>query len=277
MTTNLNFESEFLLRNPRGKHILSHFRKAIGTDSIDWQDITKLNMERFSTYLTACLAQNSARTYFAVMKAFVARFSEEGIIPCTNPKGRIKATPSQHIALTFEEVRRLDRYVPCSPLEQDVLTIFMRGCLTGARYSDAVGLSMSNVKGDTVVYVSRKTQTETVLPLHSMLRKYLRPLSSVPNPTTMNVKIKQICRKVGIDGEVQLFVGGTLRRGPKYGFVTEHTSRRTFCTILAMMNVPTELISKYAGHSNSQITSSRYICIDTATPTEEVMRFFKAR
>lgn len=277
MTTNLNFESEFLLRNPRGKHILAHLRRAIGTDSIEWQDITKLNMERFSTYLTAHLAQNSARTYYAVMKAFVGRFSEEGIMPCTNPRDRIKATPSQHIALTFDEVRRLDRYVPCTQMEQDVLTIFMRGCLTGARYSDSVLLTEANIKGDTVVYVSKKTQTETVLPLHSMLRKYLRPLGSVPTPTTMNIRIKQLCRRVGIDSEVQLFVGGTLRRGPKYEFVTEHTSRRTFCTILAMMNVPTELISKYAGHSNSQITSSRYICCDTATTTEEVMRFFRAR
>lgn len=277
MRTKLNFEQEFLARNPRGQHILKHLCKAIGTEHPDWQDITKLNLERFSIYLFDNVSPNSARTYFAVMKAFVSRFSDEGIIPCANPKSRIKAVPSQHVALSFDEVKRIDQYEPATDMERDVITIFMRGCLTGARYSDAICLTRDNIKGNTLVYVSQKTKTETVLPLHSMLDKYLRPITQVPNPVTMNKRIKDICRKVGIDNEVQLFTRGSLRKGRKYEFITEHTSRRTFCTILATMNVPTELISKFAGHSNSNITSSRYICIDiTATP-EEAKHFFTAK
>ena len=269
-----DFELEFIQRNHRFKHVLKHLRLSLGKNHVTWSDITKLNMERFSAYLMRTLSQNSARTYLAVMKAFIARFDEEGLMPCPNPKIRIASVPSQHIALTIDELHRLDAYRPQNQLEADVKAIFMRGCLTGARFTDAASLTTANICGGSVVYISRKTHTETCLPLHAMLPKYLAPLSSVPNCMSVNRTIKRICRKIGMTDEVQLFVEGGLRKGKRYEFVSEHTSRRTFCTILASLNVPTEYISKYAGHSNSAITSSRYICLDTANAPSEALHFF---
>ena len=108
-----------------------------------------------------------------------------------------------------------------------------------------------------------------------MLPKYLSaPPKKIRCSVVMNRTIKEICRKVGIDDEVQLFVNGSVKRGKKYEFITEHTSRRSYCTVLALMNVPTETIAKLAGHSDSKITSSRYICIDTTKLGESAMQFF---
>lgn len=235
-------------------------------------------MERFGTYLSEKVSPNSARTYAAIFKAFLARFSEEGILPCPNPQIRIKAVPSQHIALTFDEIRRIDEYIAENDTENDVRNIFMRGCLTGARYSDAINLTRDNIIGGTLTYVSKKTHTEVSQPVHKMLFKYLdNPPKKIRCTVVMNRTIKDICRKVGIDEELQLFVNGGMKRGKKYEFVTEHTSRRSYCTVLALMNVPTETIAKLAGHSNSNITSNRYICIDTKNLGDDAMRFFSCR
>lgn len=274
----MKLEQEFLIRNPKSGHVLRYLREAIGVSEVDWKDITKLNMERFGNYLSEKVSPNSARTYAAIFKAFLSRFSEEGLIPCKDPKIRIKAVPSQHIALTFDEIRRIDEYITENETENDVRNIFMRGCLTGARYSDAITLSTDNIIGSTLVYVSKKTHTEVRQPVHSMLLKYLsEPPKKERCPVVMNRTIKEICRKVGIDEDIQLFVNGGIKKGKKYEFVTEHTSRRSYCTVLALLNVPTETIAKLAGHSNSNITSSRYICIDTKNLGESAMQFFSGK
>ena len=271
----MKLEQEFLIRNPKCGHVLRYLQDAIGVSEVNRNDITKLNMERFGNYLTEKVSPNSARTYAAIFMAFLSRFNEEGLIPCKDPKIRIKAVPSQHVALTYDEIRRIDEFVTDNNTESDVRNIFMRGCLTGARYSDAITLSMDNIVGSKLVYVAKKTHTEVRQPVHSMLPKYLSaPPKKIRCSVVMNRTIKEICRKVGIDDEVQLFVNGSVKRGKKYEFITEHTSRRSYCTVLALMNVPTETIAKLAGHSDSKITSSRYICIDTTKLGESAMQFF---
>lgn len=274
----MNFEKEFMRINPAYPHLLRFMQTSLQKSEISWKDITKLNMERVCSFLTERVSPNSARTYIAVIKAFLARYSEENLMPCVNPQMRVKAVPSQHIALSYEEVMKLDAYQPKNDTERDVKNIFMRGCLTGARYSDAIAIDAGNISNGVLTYVSKKTHTEVKQPAHALLWKYIyEPPTKIRHSVVVNRTIKQICQNIGMVEEVQLFVNGKLKKGHKYEFVTEHTSRRTYCTILAEMNVPTEVISKLAGHSNSNITSNRYICIDTKRVGEAAMRFFEAK
>ena len=74
--------------------------------------------------------------------------------------------------------------------------------------------------------------------------------------------------------EVQLYVGGKLKKGQKWEFVTMHTARRTFCTILAQKDVPVEVIRTLAGHSTTNMTD-RYVCIDGKKPGVNAMAFFQ--
>ena len=87
----MKLEQEFLIRNPKCGHVLRYLQDAIGVSEVNWNDITKLNMERFGNYLTEKVSPNSARTYAAIFMAFLSRFNEEGLIPCKDPKIRIKA------------------------------------------------------------------------------------------------------------------------------------------------------------------------------------------
>lgn len=273
----LAFESEFLCREPRRMGVLKLMREAIGSAEVMWQDLTTLNLGRIRDNICDKMAGNSACTYLGILKAFLARYKDEDIVPCKDPGRELKArrVPSQHIALTEEEVRMIDAYTPISAVERDVKILFMRGCLTGARSSDCKKFSMDNVIGDTFTYVSQKTKTEVSMPLHSMLTKYLQVQPYKPhNASVCNTVIQRICMRLGFDEEVTLFVGGRLQKGPKWKFVGMHCSRRSYCTNLAVRGVPIETIARLAGHSHSQITSKTYVVIDTKNPGDAAMAFF---
>ena len=272
-----SFETEFLNEHPTKVFILRPMREALGKPEVEWQDLTTLNLSRIREHLLSQVSPNTAFWYFAVLKAFLVRFGDEGIIPCKNPAAQLKAkkVPSQHIALTEDEIERFDKYEPQTDCERDAKILFMRGCYTGARSSDCKLFTPDIIRGDHIAYVSVKTKTEVVQPLHHKLLKYLQVQPSKPHQSNvLNAAIQRICKAIGIDEEVQLYVGGRLQKGPKWQFCTSHTSRRSFCTNLALRGVPIEIVAKMAGHSNSQITSRTYCCIDTKNVGDMAMAFF---
>lgn len=267
---------EFLGREPRRMGVLKLMREAIGSAEVTWKDLTTLNLGRIRDNICEKMAGNSACTYLAIIKAFLARYKDEDIVPCKDPGRELKArrVPSQHIALTEDEVRMIDAYTPISAVERDVKILFMRGCLTGARSSDCKKFSMNNVVGDTFTYVSQKTKTEVSMPLHSMLVRYLQVQPYKPhNAAVCNTTIRRICMRLGFDEEVTLFVGGRLQKGPKWKFVSSHTARRSMASNLAIRGVPVSTIRSILGHSNEQVTS-RYIVVDTRNPGDAAMAFF---
>lgn len=272
-----SFETEFLNEHPTKVFILKPMREALGKSAVDWQDLTTLNLSRIREHFLSQVSPNTAFWYFAVLKAFLARYSDEGIIPCKNPAAQLKAkkVPSQHIALTEEEIERFDKYEPQTDCERDAKILFMRGCYTGARSSDCKLFTPDIIRGDHIAYVSVKTKTEVVQPLHRKLVKYLEVQPSKPHQANaLNAAIQRICKAIGITEEVQLYVGGRLQKGPKWKFVGMHSSRRSYCSNLALRGAPVEVIAKLAGHRNSTLTSSTYIVVDTKRLNDVTMAFF---
>ncbi len=272
-----SFEKEFMEDNPHYAFLVGYMRKALEKEEVEWGDMTTLALRRICDCICESVSGNTAHTYLAVFKAFLAHYVDEGFIPCKNPNKELKAKklPSQHIALTEEEVMRLDAYRPWSQTEQDTIILFMRGCLTGARCSDAEPMTMDNIVDGSLVYVSQKTKTEVSQPVHRLLPKYLKMQPAKKHlQASLNRTIQRICKKIGMTDEVRLFVGGKMQKGPRWQFVSMHTSRRTFCTNLALRGVPVEVISKLAGHSNSILTSSTYIVVDTKRLNDDAMAFY---
>lgn len=272
-----SFEKEFLSEHPTKVFILKPMRDALNVAEVKWQDLTTLNLNRVKEHICSHVSPNTACWYLAVIKAFLGKYADEGIVPCKNPAAQLKAkkVPSQHIALTEEEIERFDQYEPKTDCERDAKILFMRGCYTGARSSDCKLFTPDIIHGDHISYVSVKTKTEVVQPLHRKLIKYLVVRPSKPHQSNaLNAAIQRICREIGIDDEVQLYVGGKLRKGPKWQFVGLHCSRRSYCSNLALRGTPVEVIAKLAGHRNSILTSSTYIVVDTKRLNDVTMAFF---
>lgn len=272
----MSLESEFVTQNPEYKHILAYVRDSLGLEVVDWEHLTKVNLNIVATYIKSKVSPNSAATYIGILKGFLNRYSEEGVIPCKSYSKELIArrVPSQHIALTMDEIIRFDEYTPKTQTEKDVKILFMRGCLTGMRLSDALLLTEDNIIGDTLTYVSQKTKVEVRQPVHARLVKYVKvqPKKS-HDRKVINQVIRNICKRLGMDEEVQLFVNGRLCKGPKYKFISQHSSRRSYVTCLATNGVPIAVISKLAGHSSVSMTD-RYVCIDTSKPGIKAMEFF---
>lgn len=271
-----SFVGAFLMKYRGYTNILDFMCEALEKDYIVWDDLTKVNLKTISDYFFKKVSPNTATTYVHVLEALLNEYSEEGCVPVKRVSGimKTKKVPSQHIALTREEVAAFDAYKPKSEVECDIKALFMRACYTGARCSDVAEMSMDNVHDGILSYVSKKTSVESNIPVHENLEKYLshKVKKSYSAKTTSDV-VRRIAKAVGVVGEVSLFVNGETKKGQKWEFVTMHTARRSFCTQLAQMGVNVETIRALAGHTTSTMTD-RYIVIDGKNPGADAMRFF---
>lgn len=272
-----SFETEFQKVNPERKQIIVYIRASLCVNTVEWADMTKVNLSMIAEYIKKQVSPNSAYTYLSILKSFLNRYSEEGLIPCKSWHHELSArkVPSQHIALSWAEIEQFDDYTPKSDCEHDVKILFMRGCLTGMRLSDAELLTEDNIRDGILYYVSQKTKIEVQQPVHSRLLKYVTDKPKKQHlRAVMNRTLQKMCKNIGLCEEVQLYVNGKLSKGCKYEFITMHSSRRSYVTCLASNGVPVATISKLAGHTSTTMTD-RYICIDTKTPGQEAMDFFR--
>lgn len=275
-TKSNDFESGFCSRYFEYAYLLRHLRAACGVKRVAWGDLTRVNLTRFVSRLGREYAPNTARARCAVLKAFINLWSEEVEIPCKDFAKvlRVAKVPSQHVALTEEELRRIEAYQPKTRAERDIKALAMREALTGARGCDCEKLDASNIEGNIVRYVSQKTKRLSEIPVHKLLSKYLavRPLKEYSR-TTKNLVLRNICKSCGINTPVTLFVGGETKTGPKWQFVSFHTMRRTFATIMATKGVPVTTVQKWMGHSNAMQTMT-YIAVDMAEENKKYAALF---
>lgn len=271
----LSFEQEFTRRNPGRVQILRFMREAIGVGEVQWADITTLNLSKTREYICSAVAGNSACTYLAVLKAFLANYIDEKLYPCKNPYKELKAkrVPSEQVVLTADEISLIERYTPKSEKEKWVKAQFLCEYYCLARSSDIQQLTTENIQGDFITYVSQKTKIATTVPLHKNFIKYFNQRGQTLQRASFNRIIKNICKSCGIDEDVKLFYHGKMQTRPKYELVGSHTARRSGATELARRDVPIATISKLMNHTNTLITS-RYIFADTRNIGEEAMTFF---
>lgn len=271
----LSFEQEFVRRYPGRIQVLRLMREAIGVGEIQWKHITTLNLSRVRELICERMAGNSACTYLAILKAFLAAYVDENLFPCKNPHKELKAkrVPSEQVVLTADEITLIENYQPKSEKEKWVKAQFLCEYYCLARSSDIQQLTPENIQGDFITYVSQKTKIATTVPLHKNFIKYFKQRGKTLDRASFNRIIKRICKNCGIDDEVKLFYHGRMQMRKKYELIGSHTALRSGATELARRGVPISTISKLMSHTNEIITS-RYIFANTRNPGEEAMAFF---
>lgn len=274
----LHFEQEWTRVKPNYVFLLRYMREALDVDAVQWEHLTTLGLAEIRNYICDKVTSNSAGTYLAVIKAFLALYADEDILPCKNPAKELKAkkVPSQNVYLTEEEIERIERYVPLNDTERDIKAAFLIECYCGARTSDVKKFTEKNIIDDKLRYVSQKTKVETSVPIHRNLIKYLEYKPTAEhNRGVYGTVIKRICRRCAINQSVKIFYHGKDVEKPKYEFVNSHTARRSFSTNLALRNVPRSVICSLMNHNKNENMTARYICVDTDNLGDETMSFFK--
>lgn len=159
---------------------------------------------------------------------------------------------------------------------------FLIGCYTGLRVSDFGRLKDANVDNKFIRIRTKKTDTETIIPISTTLRTILErnDLSVTVSDQKINKHIKEICRMVGMTESVLInkSIGGKRveKIFEKCDLVCTHTARRSFATNAYKAGVPTIAIMKITGHTKES-TFLKYIKVSAEENAELLLShpFFK--
>jgi integrase len=243
-----------------------------------WSDCTKANLADFRDALTEQVAPSSAKTYIAVLKAILARYEDEGIIPCKTFREVLKVKNDKPVKafLSTEELERLMQVPTRTSNEIFVLYSFLVGAFTGMRVSDARAVTSENINNDQLSYVSIKTGVHATIPVGERVKgyiDYLRANDSDMTLVTYNDIIRRLCKRAGLTERVKVRHGGKDAVKEKWECVSSHTARISFCTNLSILGLSTTDISRMSGHSNIQCVE-RYIAAYSVNFNDKVMSYF---
>lgn len=260
-------------KHPGRTSTLARLRDILGHNP-EWEDMTDDTVSDLKDDMLEEMAPNSVRTICAELKAVLNKNKASKPIPTEtfNVILRSKKVPVQNVYLTPVELKRLHQYMPRTDREQYVKEMFMRECLTGARSVDSRALSAANIHAEDGVeyltYVPSKHPVEVTVPVHKWLKDYLHddwPEEFIKSRQDHNNRILQrICMRAGITEQSRVYTAGQTETGPKWQFITSHTGRRTFATILSLKGCPLEQIAIMMGHVNGNTPNiamtAGYIC-----------------
>jgi hypothetical protein len=170
------------------------------------------------------------------------------------------------ITLTKEELEKLESVT--LPAHLDIARDYLAlECRTGQRISDLRRFRREDLQDGVWTFFQKKGNRIKAklieLPLDGfaapalvILQKYKYELPKI-SEQKLNENIKKACEKAGIDQQmfIERWAGNKKIRisGPKYGFISTHTGKKSFITILAGEGVPVSILSVLTGTSQRTI------------------------
>lgn len=271
---------EFLeaIEKHSGQQSQAIFKHLAAVNVARWEDLTRANIYALKDQILETVSHSSARTYFAILKGILDRYSEENLIPCRDYREILKSKDEKPLKtyLTISELERLEKVRTKNNLEKFVLYEFLVSAFTGMRISDVGQIKEENIQNGFLSYVSQKTKIHSVIPLRNGLKEKIQWLQENPTTVTLmgyNKAIKRLCKRADITEKVTVFKAGKQLQGEKWEFISSHSGRISFCTCLANEGANIQEIRTMAGHTTSQMTE-RYIVPTGIKLSEKAMAFF---
>ncbi len=201
------------------------------------------------------------------------RMRRKIIAPINLDDFKILDEESDAVYLTWDEIIRIYQIdLSAYPHLCKYRALFVFGCLTGLRFSDFSNIKTEDVRNRMLYKKQDKSDHWVVIPLRDeaysiFINDFNRNIPKITN-SDFNYYIKEVAKFSGI---VQL-IKFSHKKGncdiitvkPKYGWITSHTCRRSFCTNEFLAGTPVDLIMKISGHKSLR-DFYRYIRI---TPEE---------
>lgn len=246
-----------------------------------WSDLDKWHLSRFATNVKTTMAASSAHTTFAVFKAFLSKFEDEVELPKDWRKTLdAKNELPMKTYLTAQEVEAFGAIYVDSDKERTVRDGFYVSCKTGLRHSDLIKLRPSNFQpreegGYYLNYVSQKTKIKSsiICSRDTFERvEWLCKHGANVTITYYNDTVRKLAERAEINTEVTVFSAGKEKTGPKYKFLSSHSARVSFSTILADYGTDILDIMRLAGHTNPTMTA-RYIVRHDVKVNSKVEQF----
>jgi integrase len=159
-----------------------------------------------------------------------------------------------------------------------VKDLFLILIYTGLRFSDAVRISKSWVKGEFLIVNTQKTGERISIPIHHKLKELLSVCGydvtalKISNQK-FNDYVKILCEKAGINDMVEVVryqKGNKVYQSmSKFQLISSHTGRRTFITSSILAGIPLPIIQKITGHKKLA-TIQKYIKLEVTSLNKEI-------
>jgi integrase len=255
----------------------------------DFADIDLEFYNDFVAYLTdEGLAVNTVGKKIQTLKIFLNDATEQGVNKTLKFKSKNFKTLKEEsdsiylnvVELTqfynhdFSQNKRLER----------VRDTFIVGCWTGLRFSDLAQVTPDRIKGDRIELRQSKTGKKVIIPVHPTTKEILHKYNNVlPEPISnqnFNGYLKEAAKLAGLNS---VFIKSISRKGMKtekkyyyHEIISSHTARRSFCTNLYEMGVPTLSIMAISGHRTEQ-AFLKYIKVSPEKHASIVMQVYNSK
>jgi hypothetical protein len=167
------------------------------------------------------------------------------------------------ISLTLDEVQQIEALTGLPShlaIARDYLSIC---CRTGQRISDVKRISALSISSGTWQIFQKKGSRQKQKIVELPLKGFCAPVIDIVNKyggklpevseQKLNVHIKTVCELAGITQEIYIerWAGSKKIRipGQKYEYISTHSGKKSFITILAASGVPIKIISDLTGTS----------------------------
>jgi integrase len=176
--------------------------------------------------------------------------------------GPSKSSRNEIVALSQDEISRLAS-IELDPRKDFIRNLFLLSCHSGARWSDLSRLKPEQITASAwkfEAYKTRKSKIQINIPFIGWCepaRSYAEKVLKAPfkyQEALVNRELKIICEMAGINSPVTITrMSGKnqiIRSEEKWNFVSLHTGRRTFISILLNRGTPTTVVMKLTGISS---------------------------
>lgn len=165
------------------------------------------------------------------------------------------------ISINLDELQRIENLTGLPPHLNTARDYFSICCRTGQRISDVKRISALAISTGTWTIQQKKGSRQKQKVVQLPLVGFTEPVKDIVNKyggklpemseQHLNKHIKEICKLAKIDQEIytERWQGNKKIKipGKKYEFITSHSGKKAFITILASMGVPIKVISDLTG------------------------------
>jgi hypothetical protein len=206
--------------------------------------------------------------YFVNLKTICAWAEKRGYFPHKSYK-EWEIIKREYPPITLSEEELISIELLNLPRHLDIARDFLvLECRTGQRISDIRAITRDSIQDDTWNLIQKKGNRmkvkhiefpmgeEFTLNAKLILEKYNYALPKMPEQN-INKYIKEVCKLAGIDQSIYIerWAGNKKIRipGKKYEFISTHTGKKSFITILASQGTPVAFLSALTGTSQKTI------------------------
>ena len=272
-------------------------------------EVYKLNYDKITTdfyedFIQFLFENNYSTNYIGTqiktLKTIMNASFEDNLHNNLDFKKRAFKKPTEdvfNIALNPDELNKLynadvNQFIPTKKSKQQGVTkitlertkeIFIIGAYTGLRVSDLNQLNEKNIitKGDNqyLQIKTQKTSKSVTIPIHPIVKNIFKKHNNQPpkrlNAQSMNYALKELGKFANLNEPItkEKTKGGKkiIKEVPKYELISNHTSRRSFCTNAYKSGMDTIDIMAISTHT-SEKSFLNYIKI---TEEEQAIRIGK--